>query len=167
LHYKTQILQHITPTCTYHPVPGDLAKPDSQWVTNILRAGYQATAPTIWLIEGVVMYLQEEEVHLLLRTISKLSVAGSVLGMDGVKVGSILAGQKARKSGRGRVIQHWQFGHDIPEQLLARYGWTAIVSEPKDIKEGHGRYPASMPMGTGTGTQEESRGVWLVHAVKE
>ena len=167
LHYKSQVLQDVPPTCIYRPVPGDLATPDSKWATGILGAGYQITVPTIWLMEGVVMYLQEEEVHLLVQTISELSVAGSVLGMDGVKVGSILAGQRARRADRGRVVRHWQFGNDDPEQLLARYGWTVVVSEPKDIEEGYGRYPESMPIGSGTAEQEDGRGVWLVHAFKE
>lgn len=167
LHYKAQVLQDINPTCIYRPVSGDLATPDSKWATDMLDAGYQTTVPTIWMMEGVVMYLQSEEVHLLLQTISELSVAGSVLGMDGVKAGSILAGQRARRAGRGRVVQHWQFGNDNPKQLLARYGWTAVVSEPQDIEEGYGRYPKSMPISTETADQEDGRGVWLVNAVKE
>ena len=167
LHYKAQVLQNVTPTCVYQAVPGDLATPDSKWAAGILDAGYQTTIPTIWLMEGVVMYLQEEEVHLLIQTISQLSVADSVLAMDGVKVGSVLAGQRARRAGRGRVVQHWQFGNDDPKELLAKYGWTAVVSEPQNIESGYGRYPKSMPIGTETTDQEDGRGVWLVHAVKD
>ena len=167
LHYKAQVLQDVAPTCIYRPVSGDLATPDSKWAIGILDAGYQTTVPTIWLMEGVVMYLQEEEVHLLLQMISELSVSGSALGMDGVKVGSILAGQRARRVGRGRVVRHWQFGNDNPQQLLARYGWTAVVSKPQDLEEGYGRYPKSMPIGIETADQEDGRGVWLVNAVKE
>lgn len=167
LDYKAQILKDIIPTCIYRPVPGDLATPNSKWVSGILRAGYQTTEPTIWLIEGVVMYLQEEEVHLLLQTISEFSVPGSVLGIDGVKVGSVLAGQRARRAGRGRVVRHWQFGNDHPEQLLTKYGWAVVVSEPQDIEEGYGRYPRSMPIDIDSANQEDGRGVWLVHAIKE
>jgi methyltransferase (TIGR00027 family) len=167
LHYKAQVLQDITPTCIYRPVSGDLATPDAKWAMGILDAGYQIIVPTIWLMEGVVMYLQEEEVHLLLQTISELSVPGSLLGMDGVKVGSVLAGQRARRADRGRVVRHWQFGNDDPKQLLAKYGWTAVVSEPQDIESGYGRYPQSMPIGIETTDQEDGRGVWLVNAVAE
>jgi methyltransferase (TIGR00027 family) len=134
LQYKAQVLQDVTPTCIYRPVSGDLAAPGAKWATAILNAGYQTTVPTLWLVEGVVMYLQEQEVHLLLQTLSHLSVSGSVLGMDGVKVGSILAGQRARKADRGRVVRHWQFGDDNPKQLLAKYGWVAEVVEPQDIE---------------------------------
>ncbi len=166
LHYKAQVLQDVPLTCTYRPVSGDLATPDAEWATAILNAGYQTTVPTVWLMEGVVMYLQEEEVHLLLQTVSQLSVPGSVLGMDGVKVGSILAGQRARKADRGRVVRHWQFGNDDPKQLLATYGWAAGVSEPQDVEAGCGRYPKSMPIGTKTADQDDGRGVWLVNAVR-
>ena len=113
------------------------------------------------------MYLQEEEVHLLLQKISEFSVAGSVLGIDGVKVGSVLAGQRARRAGRGRVVRHWQFGNDHPEQLLTKYGWAAVVSEPQNIEEGYGRYPRSMPIDIDSANQEDGRGVWLVHAIKD
>jgi len=166
LQYKAQVLQTVTPACIYRPVSGDLATPDAKWATAILDAGYQATVPTIWLVEGVVMYVQEQEVHLLLQTFSQLSVPGSVLGMDGVKVGSILAGQRARTADRGRVLRHWQFGDDNPKQLLERYGWVAEVSEPQDVKAGYGRYPKSILIGTETGDQDDGRGVWLVNAVK-
>lgn len=166
LQYKAQVLQDVPPTCIYRPVFGDLAAPDAKWAIAILDAGYQTTVPTLWLVEGVVMYLQEKEVHLLLQTLSRLSVAGSVLGMDGVKVGSILAGQRARKANRGRVVRHWQFGDDDPKQLLERYGWVAEVFEPQDVEAGYGRYPKSLPIGTETADQDDGRGVWLVNAVK-
>lgn len=166
LQYKARVLQDVTPACIYRPVSGDLATPDVKWATAILKAGYQTAVPTIWLVEGVVMYLQEKEVHLILQTLSHLSVSGSVLGMDGVKVGSILAGQRARKADRGRVIRHWQFGHNDPGQLLAKYGWSAEVREPQAIEAGYGRYPKSLPIGTETVDQNDGRGVWLVNAVK-
>lgn len=166
LQYKAQVLQDVTPACIYRPVSGDLAAPDAKWATAIIDAGYQTTVPTIWLVEGVIMYLQEKEVHLLLQTLSHLSVPGSVLGLDGVKVGSILAGQRARKVDRGRVVRHWQFGHDDPKQLLAGYGWGAEVFEPQNVEAGYGRYPKSLPIGTETADQDDGRGVWLVNAVK-
>ncbi|MBD3885560.1 SAM-dependent methyltransferase [Phormidium tenue FACHB-886] len=166
LQYKAQVLQDITPACTYRPVSGDLATPDAKWAAAILDAGYQTTVPTIWLVEGVVMYLQEKEVHLLLQTLSQLSVPGSALGMDGVKVGSIVAGQRARKADRGRVVRHWQFGDDHPKRLLARYGWAAEVVEPQDVEAGYGRYPKSIPVSTETADQDDGRGVWLINAMK-
>lgn len=167
LHEKMLVLRNIPPASNYQPVPGDLAMSGSQWATSILNAGYQIAMPTIWLMEGVVMYLKEKEVHSLLHTLSQLSVVGSILAMDGVKAGSVVAGQRARKADRGRVIRHWQYGCDNPLQLLANYGWTAAVSEPKDIFDGYGRYPESMPIGTIPEGQDEGRGVWLLDAFKE
>jgi methyltransferase (TIGR00027 family) len=166
LQYKAHVLRDISPACTYRPISGDLTAPNAKWAAAVLDAGYQTTVPTIWLVEGVVMYLQEKEVHLLLQTLSQLSIPGSVLGIDGVKVGSILAGQRARKADRGRVVRHWQFGDDNPKQLLERYGWVAEVSEPQDVEAGYSRYPMSIPISTETADQDDGRGVWLVNAVK-
>ncbi|XGB42995.1 MAG: hypothetical protein LVS60_04050 [Nodosilinea sp. LVE1205-7] len=86
--------------------------------------------PTLWLLEGVLMYLPEV----------------SVLGIDGVSQGSILAAQHAQKLDRGRVVRHWQFGCDQPQELLARYGWSSEVSQPQDIGKAHSKDPDTLPI---------------------
>lgn len=123
--------------------------------------------PTVWILEGVVMYLPEPSVHSLLRTIAALSYPGSVLGMDAVKSGSILAAQRAEVADRGRVVRHWVFGCDDPKALLEAYGWSAEVSQPQDIRNAHSRYPQSMPIEAEVGGNQDKRGVRLVSARKD
>jgi methyltransferase (TIGR00027 family) len=166
LHYKMKVLQNRISTCIHHLVSGDLAHPESQWVTTLFHAGYQPEIPTVWIIEGVVMYLPAQKVHTLLNKLSQLSCVGSSLGMDGVTVGSVAAGNRARQSNRGRVIRFWQFGHDDPQQLLASYGWSPKVSLPQDIAGGYGRYERSMPIDLEVGQPTQERGVWFVSAQK-
>ena len=167
LDYKANALRHVNPTCRHHLIAGDLENFQTGWVARLLEAGLRQDFPTIWLIEGVVMYLPEPSVHSLLRTVAALSGPGSVLGMDGVNNGSILAAQSAKNADRGRVVRHWQFGCDEPQQLLKDYGWTAEVSQPQDVKIAHGRYPKSMPVTSEVGGHQQERGVWLVKARKD
>lgn len=166
LGYKTNALQQVSPTCHHHLIVGDLDQPQSGWITGLRAAGLGADTPTIWLLEGVVMYLSEATVHSLLRTVTALSCRGSVLGVDGVSRGSILAAQNAQKADRGRVVRHWQFGCDNPQQLLGQYGWAAEVSQPQEIGQAYGKYPASMPITAEVGGHPQTRGVWLVKARK-
>lgn len=167
LDYKANVLRNIKPNCLHHLIAGDLEDFQTGWVTRLLEAGLRQESPTIWILEGVVMYLPEPSVHSLLRTIAALSGPGSVLGMDAVKSGSILAAQSAQNADRGRVVRHWQFGCNDPQQLLKGYGWSAEVSQPQDIGKGYGRYPESMPIDAEVGGYEQKRGVWLIKARKD
>jgi methyltransferase (TIGR00027 family) len=166
LNYKAEALRQVAPACDHHLIAGDLENLKTGWVIQLLDVGLQRESPTIWLLEGVSMYLPEPRVHSLLRTLSSLSAPGSVLGIDGVKVGSIAAAQRARRTDRGRVVRHWQFGCDDPQQLLQGYGWRGEVSQPQEIGKRHGRYPESMPITAEVGGHQGERGVWLVQARK-
>ena len=167
LDYKANALRAIKPNCRHHMIAGDLENFQSGWIAQLLEAGLRQERPTIWILEGVVMYLPEPSAHSLLRTVAALSCPGSVLGMDAVKSGSILAAQSAKNADRGRVVRHWQFGCDEPQQLLKGYGWSAVVSQPQDIRFAHGRYPKSMPVTAEVGGHQQERGVWLVQARKD
>jgi methyltransferase (TIGR00027 family) len=167
LDYKANALWNIKPNCRHYMIAGDLENFQSGWIARLLEAGLRQESPTIWLLEGVVMYLPEPSAHSLLRTVAALSCPGSVLGMDAVKSGSILAAHNAENADRGRVVRHWQFGCDEPQQLLQGYGWSAEVSKPQDIGQAHGRYPESMPVTAEVGGHQQERGVWLVKARKD
>ncbi|MBD0336432.1 MAG: SAM-dependent methyltransferase [Cyanobacteria bacterium Co-bin13] len=166
LNYKVRVLQNSVPACQHFLIPGDLADLQAEWVKGLLEQGFQAQSPTVWLLEGLLMYLPEPSAHALLKTLSELSSAGSVLGLDSVTGGSVAAAQSARKNDRGRVVRHWEFGCDDPKELLASYGWSAEVSQPQEVGKAHGRYPQSIPIEAEVGGHQDERGVWLVHARK-
>jgi methyltransferase (TIGR00027 family) len=164
LHYKAKVLQDVFPRCQHRLVPGDLADPSSAWVTELFNAGYRHRIPTLWVMEGIVMYLKPKEVHTLLKTLSSLSVEKSILGMDSVKAGSVQAGQRAAQRDRGRVIRHWHFGDDNLQELLACYGWSASVYQPQEVENGYGRYPQAILVEAAISDPQDERGVWLVRA---
>lgn len=167
LHYKGTLLKQYDPACQHHLIPSDLADQETTWAKGLLDQGFKVGSPTIWLLEGVVMYLPKPPALLLLKTLSELSAPGSVLGMDSVTVGSVTAAQRARRADKGRVVRHWVFGCDDPKGLLAEYGWSAEVSQPQDVENAHGRYPQSMPIEAEVGGNQDERGVWLVSAKKD
>ncbi|MBD2108163.1 SAM-dependent methyltransferase [Nodosilinea sp. FACHB-13] len=166
LDYKANILRNHEANCRHHLIAGDLGDVQTGWVARLLEAGLKQL-PTIWLLEGVMMYLPEPSAHSLLKTVATLSCPGSVLGMDGVNDGSIQAAQRAKQDDRGRVVRHWQFGCDDPQQLLKRYGWSGRVSQPQDVGIAHSRYPESMPVTAEVGDHQSERGVWLMQAKKD
>lgn len=133
LAYKANLLNDTNPSCNHHLIPADLTQP---WTEKLLSAGYSPTAPSIWLIEGLLMYLSEGQVDALLESVSNLSIQGSQIGLDLVSVKSLEYGP---------YKGYFQFGTDSPETLLLRHGWQAEVTQPGDEGANFGRYPESAP----------------------
>jgi methyltransferase (TIGR00027 family) len=133
LAYKAERLKHETPSCQHHLIGADLTQ---HWENELLLAGYSSSSPTIWLIEGLLMYLSEQQVHQLFAVVSNLSAAGSQLGLDLVN---------AKGVEYGPYNGYFKFGTDTPEQLLAQYNWQAQVLQPGDEGAHFGRYTEQMP----------------------
>jgi methyltransferase (TIGR00027 family) len=127
--YKTTLLQEAVAPCQHHLLAADLTQP---WAERLLAAGYRPEQPSIWLMEGLLMYLTAAQVGELLATVSQLATVGSWLGLDVVNVSSL-----TYEPYRG----YFQFGCDHPTELLAPYGWQARVSQPGEPAVNCGRYP--------------------------
>lgn len=130
---KTAILADATPKSQHYAISADLTQP---WSHLLLEQGYQPTLPSIWLLEGLLMYLTELQVRQLLDIISQLATADSSLGLDLVNVKSI-----EYEPYKG----YFRSGFDEPEELLAEYGWKAEVIQPGDKGAHFGRYTNKLP----------------------
>ena len=51
-----------------------------QWGRDLVAAGFDVTVPTVWLLEGLLMYLSLPDTHDLMRIMGELSAPGSVVG---------------------------------------------------------------------------------------
>ena len=130
---KTAILSDANPNCQHHVISADLTQP---WSHHLLEQGYQSKLPSVWLLEGLLMYLTEPQVRQLLETISQLTPVDSYLGLDLVNVRSI-----EYEPYKG----YFRSGFDEPEELLAEYGWKAEVIQPGDEGAHFGRYTDKLP----------------------
>jgi methyltransferase (TIGR00027 family) len=155
MEYKAQILVDAKPTCQHHPIAADLTQP---WVDLLLGAGYDPTKPSIWLIEGLLMYLTAIQVETLLATVAQLSSSGSYLGADMVSTASL-----AYEPYRG----YFQFGCDQPEALLAKDGWQATATQPGEPDADFDRYPwPPPPRSENTQLEATIQRVFLLKACK-
>lgn len=94
---KEAILQHPDVQAAFplavesrHVVSTDFADAgraaDSQprWARDLCAAGYDPGVPSVWLLEGLMMYLTVPQQTRLARTIGQLSCAGSVVFHDAI-----------------------------------------------------------------------------------
>jgi methyltransferase (TIGR00027 family) len=133
LAYKAAQLKGVTPSCDRCAIAADLTQP---WQQLLLEQGYRPELPTAWLVEGLLMYLTEAEVHQLLRTVTNLAAPGSQLGLDLVSPASL-----DYEPYKG----FFKSGFEHPEELLAEHGWNAKVIQPGDHEANYNRYARRFP----------------------
>lgn len=135
LSVKAGLLAGERPTCRRIPVGVDLA---DDWPAALHSAGLEPAAPSVWLIEGLLQYLDEAAVRTLFERVDALSAPGSVLLYD--VVGKTLLESEFMApllESMARNGAPWLFGTDEPGRLAGRLGWSAGVT---DIAEPGNRY---------------------------
>jgi methyltransferase (TIGR00027 family) len=81
LEYKTARLAEngVTPSAQRHEVPVDLRY---DWPKALQDEGFDATKPTAWLAEGLLMYLPADAQDRLFELVTELSAAGSRIAVE-------------------------------------------------------------------------------------
>jgi methyltransferase (TIGR00027 family) len=134
------------PGCARTVLPIDLR---NDWPAALRDAHFDPTAAAAWLIEGLLMYLDESERDLLLDRVVALSSPGSRLALDhapgffsppavtsdedpaGDRSALRFAALSSAASSDPSLIE--------PAEWLRRHGWRAEVEEPASLLVKHGR----------------------------
>lgn len=127
LDYKQAKLSHVQPLCSRTALAVDLR---DEWQTRLLEAGFRRSEPTLWLVEGLVMYLEEAQVVTLFERISSLAVAGDVLLFD-VLSRTLLEVPHMKKQLQflASIGAPWRFGENEPEKFMEKFGWKATTTQ--------------------------------------
>lgn len=148
------------PRCVRHAIGVDLT---GDWPTALAAVGFDPAQPTVWLVEGLIVYLEAAAVHRLLDQITALSAVGSELLCDPIGE-SFLTSPWMQP-----WLEHldtqgtpWRFGTDEPEDLLVPRGWSPSVTLFSTVGTQLGRWPfPTAPRGTPGVPQS-----FLVHATR-
>ncbi|MCK6597343.1 MAG: SAM-dependent methyltransferase [Bdellovibrionaceae bacterium] len=66
LEYKQKKLSHIPSQCRRLEIAVDLT---DDWKSKLLQAGFNRSESTLWMVEGLIMYLKEPQVEVLFERI--------------------------------------------------------------------------------------------------
>jgi len=129
----------VTARCDRRVVAADLA---GDWPATLVTEGFDAASPSAFLVEGLLIYLEEPAVNRLLADLSRLAPPGSWLGMDLADVTLLetpfMAPLMEELVRRGSP---WIFGTSEPEALLERFGWSATAVMVGEPPANYGRWP--------------------------
>lgn len=104
----------------------------SDWSNTLLAAGFHPEKPTAWVVEGVLVYLDEDTVNDMIRAITAMSAPCSRMGLD--------TASHDQGESLSRPLRRSTAPCD-PVMWLAEHGWTADVRSARDVLRAHGRVP--------------------------
>ena len=135
---KQQLLDELEliSECRRWVVVADLVTDD--WLHALTATGWTPAQPTVWVAEGLLVYLTHDERTQLLRQLSSTSAIGSVLG----------ATLSTRIDNLAHPLWHPPANGD-PLQWLAECGWQATVQTMAEASAAFGR-PIPPPFDTST-----------------
>jgi methyltransferase (TIGR00027 family) len=136
---KDERLTGEQPRCRRVAVGVDLA---DDWPKVLVSRGFDPAARTVWLIEGLLQYLDAPDVDRLFARADALSAPGSVLLYD--VVGTALLATPflaATLAYMEKLGAPWVFSSDSPAALVEDRGWTATVTDMAVPGNAWGRWP--------------------------
>jgi methyltransferase (TIGR00027 family) len=153
LMFKQEVLdvQQASPGCRRTALAVDLG---DDWADDLPSAGFDANAPTAWLAEGLLVYLDAATAEHVLDVATSLSSPGSRLAVERGDVArqiSVMPGDARPdaasslwRGGLGRNPAHW----------LVEHGWQTEEHEVADLATSYGRQaPPSARSGFVTATR--------------
>ncbi|WP_369393217.1 class I SAM-dependent methyltransferase [Streptomyces sp. CG1] len=144
LAFKADRLQDVTPRVAHRTVAVDLTADD--WEQRLVDAGYDASLPSTWLLEGLLYYIPEADTHRMLEHVAAVMAPGSRIAADLVNAAALtlphMRGLLDVFAGWGCP---WLFGSDEPEALFDRYGFGVEATQPGEPGADFGRWPDPVP----------------------
>jgi methyltransferase (TIGR00027 family) len=156
LDFKQRVLadQGAVPGCSRATVPVDLCK---DWSRELLAAGFQQATPTVWLAEGLLLYLSHEEAARMLTRVGELSVPGSRLSFEHITPDDhVLIARAVAMDDTGQLAMLWKGGlGEHAAQWLTHHGWRSQIHLRHVLAAHYGR-PFDDPSGGGFLTAERN-----------
>jgi methyltransferase (TIGR00027 family) len=139
LSYKHEKLGNTQPLCERQALPVDL---QAEWPAQLLKSSFKSGQPTLWLVEGLLMYLEESQVNSLFTKINSLSSPKDVMLFD-VLGRSLLEAPFMKKQLEflANMGAPWRFGENEPEQLMKKFGWEATATLPGEFAPSRWPFP--------------------------
>lgn len=101
---------------------------DPSWVKTLADAGFDRSKPTVWIAEGLLMYLAPQRAQELLQEMAQASASGSALITVSVTE-DVIKGLKANGT-KSELLATWRFGCPAdPTQV--RHARTAVSTPNK------------------------------------
>lgn len=126
-------------SCQRTVIPADLT---TDWAIPLRNSGFRHDEPTVWLVEGLLVYLTEADNDRLMARIAELSCPGSQLAVEYVTRTSLVTSsvRQLREGFAHELSSLWRNAAlTAPAAWLAGHGWTVDRHPLAELAESYGR----------------------------
>ncbi len=141
LDYKQEKLSKLQPHCARQTLAVDLRE---EWHNKLLQAGLSRTEQTLWLVEGLIMYLDKSQVSILFGRLSEIALPNDILLFD-VLSRTLLEAPHMKKQLQflESIGAPWRFGENEPEKFMEDFRWKAIATQPGEFAPSRWPFPTA------------------------
>lgn len=141
LDYKQMKLTKVPLQCERHALIVDLRE---EWQGKLQQAGWKRSEPTLWLIEGLLMYLEESQVRILFDRMNSLASVNDVMLFD-ILSRTLLEAPYMKKQLQflENMGAPWRFGTDEPEKFMEAFHWNAVVKQTGEVVPARWPFPVA------------------------
>jgi methyltransferase (TIGR00027 family) len=138
LAFKHSVLADARPRCARTAVAVDLR---NDWATDLTSAGFDPGLPTAWLVEGLLIYLTNDEADRLLTVVDALSTPDSQVAFEYTRSGmSDLLHRAKGTPTMDKYSSLWRGGlAGDGATWLRDHGWQPTVHALADLAASYGR----------------------------
>ena len=131
LDYKKDKLGKTPTHCERTAIAVDLRE---EWQNQLVEAGFKSQEQTLWLVEGLLMYLEESQVMTLMNQINSLSSAKDILIFDILSCSLLDAPfMQSQLEFLASIGAPWKFGTNEPVEMMKKLGWSAQASQAGEV----------------------------------
>lgn len=144
-------------------VAADIGSP--HWMNALLAAGFDVTKPTVWIAEGLLMYLEGDRVDTLLKEIASMSAPGSCF-LTGVVTQDCIQRLQEEKT-KHSLMKEWRSGcPQDPRPWLESLGWTSqLITTRPEIAQALGLSLEDCSFDASPVEHKNARGFFIVATV--
>jgi methyltransferase (TIGR00027 family) len=129
--------------CRRATVVADL---EHDWVAPLTAAGFDPARPAVFVVEGLLVYLEPEAVERLMTAVARVACAGSGLVTDVMNREMLTSPYTQPVVERFRAMGcAWRFGTSEPREFFERFGWRVAVNTADEPEVAHGRWTYPRP----------------------
>lgn len=141
LDYKEMKLSKAPPQCKRHALAVDLRE---EWQGKLQGAGWKRSEPTLWMVEGLLMYLEESQVVTLFERINSIASVKDVMLFD-ILSRTLLEAPYMKKQLQflENMGAPWRFGTDEPEKFMEAFHWNAVVMQTGEVSPTRWPFPVA------------------------
>lgn len=141
LTYKSEKLRNAQPHCQHHFLAVDLRE---DWQNILLESDFKSGNHTLWLVEGLLMYLEKSQVLTLFEKINALASPKDILLFD-ILSRTLLESPHMQKQLQflAKIGAPWRFGENEPEKLMLTFGWEAKATQPGEFAPSRWPFPTA------------------------